>query len=155
MVKNLSAMQETWVQSLGQEDPLEEGMATHSSILAWRIPWTERPGRLQFLGLQRVRQHWVNSTFTFQCANSVNFATSFQIWMSWFSFYCLMDLDRTTKTKLNKSGESRHFCLVSDFRGKALGFLQSSMMLVVYFSYGLNYVEMQSFYTYFVKEFLP
>ena len=42
-------------QSLGQEDPLEEGMATHSSILAWRIPWTEKPGRLQSIGLQRVR----------------------------------------------------------------------------------------------------
>ena len=64
-----------------------------------------------------------------------------------------LDLDRTTKTKLIKSGESRHFCLVSDFRGKAFGFLQSSMMLAVYFSYGLNYVEIQSFYTYFVKEF--
>ena len=49
MVKNLPANagdRETWVQSLGQEDPLEEGMATHSSILAWRIPWTEEPGRL-------------------------------------------------------------------------------------------------------------
>ena len=46
MVKNLPAMQETWIQSLGQEDPLEKGMATHSSILAWRIPWTEKPGRL-------------------------------------------------------------------------------------------------------------
>jgi len=45
-VKNLPAMQETWVQSLGQEDPLEKGMATHSSILAWRIPWTEEPGGL-------------------------------------------------------------------------------------------------------------
>ena len=45
-VKNLSAMQETQVRSLGQEDPLEEGMATHSSILAWRIPWTEEPGGL-------------------------------------------------------------------------------------------------------------
>ena len=44
---------ETWVQSLGQEDPLEEGMATHSSILAWRIPWTEEPGRLQSVGLQK------------------------------------------------------------------------------------------------------
>ena len=43
MIKNSPAMQETWVQSLGQEDPLEEGMATHSSILAWRIPWTEEP----------------------------------------------------------------------------------------------------------------
>ena len=44
MVKNLSAIQETWVQSLGREDPLEKGMATHSSILAWRIPWTEESG---------------------------------------------------------------------------------------------------------------
>ena len=54
MVKNLSAMQETWVQSLGQEDPLEKRRATHSNILAWRIPWTEEPGRLQSMGLQRV-----------------------------------------------------------------------------------------------------
>ena len=53
-VKNPPAMQETWVQSLGWEDPLEEGMATHSSILAWRIPWTEAPDGLQSMGLQRV-----------------------------------------------------------------------------------------------------
>ena len=53
MVRNLPGMQETWVQSLGWEDPLEEGMATHSSILAWRIPWTEEPGGLQSMGLQR------------------------------------------------------------------------------------------------------
>ena len=54
MVKNLHAMQETQVRSLGQEDPLEKGMATHSSILAWRIPWTEEPGGLQSMGLQKV-----------------------------------------------------------------------------------------------------
>ena len=54
MVKNLLAMQKIQVQSLGQEDPLEKGMATHSSILAWRITWTEEPGKLQSLGLQRV-----------------------------------------------------------------------------------------------------
>ena len=54
MVKNLPAMQETWVQSLGQEDPLEKGMARHTSILAWRIPWTEEHGGLQSMGLQRV-----------------------------------------------------------------------------------------------------
>ena len=54
MVKNSPAMEETWVQFLGQEDPLEEGMATHSSILAWRIPWTEETGALQAMGLQRV-----------------------------------------------------------------------------------------------------
>ena len=55
LVKNLSAMQETWVQSLGQEDPLEKGMATHSSILVWRVPWTEETGRLLSMWLQRVR----------------------------------------------------------------------------------------------------
>ena len=54
MVKNLPAMRETWVLSLDREDPLEKGMVTHSSILAWRIPWTEEPGRLQSMGSQRV-----------------------------------------------------------------------------------------------------
>ena len=54
LVKNPPAMQETWVQSLGREDPLEEEMATHSRILAWRIPWTEEPRGLQSMGLQRV-----------------------------------------------------------------------------------------------------
>ena len=54
MVKNLPALQETWVRSLGQEGPLEKGMATHSSILAWRIPWTEEPEGLQSMALQRV-----------------------------------------------------------------------------------------------------
>ena len=53
-VKNPPAVEETWVLSLGWEDPLEKGMATHSSILAWRIPWTEEPGRLQTVRLQRV-----------------------------------------------------------------------------------------------------
>ena len=54
-VKNLPAMRETQVQSLGQEDPLEKGMATHSSILAWRIPWMEEPAGLQSMGSQTVR----------------------------------------------------------------------------------------------------
>ena len=53
-LKHLSAMWETWVLSLGQEDPLEKEMATHSSILAWRIPWTEEPGGLQSTGSQKV-----------------------------------------------------------------------------------------------------
>ena len=53
MVKNLCAMQDTWVQSLGQEDPLENGMATHSSILVWKIPWTEELGGLQSMGSQK------------------------------------------------------------------------------------------------------
>ena len=56
IVKNLPAVQESQVQSLGWEDPLQEGMATHSSILTWRIPWTEEPGELPSMGLQRVGQ---------------------------------------------------------------------------------------------------
>ena len=64
-VKNLPAMQETWVRSLGQEDPLEKGMATYSSILAWRIPWTEEPDGLQSVGSQGVRNDWETSTFHF------------------------------------------------------------------------------------------
>ena len=56
-LKHLPAMRETWVQFLGWEDPLEKEMATHSSILAWRIPWKEEPGRLQSMGLQRVGHH--------------------------------------------------------------------------------------------------
>ena len=54
MVNNLPAMQETWVLFLGQEDPLEKGMAIHSSILAWEVPWTEEPGELQSTGSQKV-----------------------------------------------------------------------------------------------------
>ena len=57
MVRNLPAVQETRVQSLGQEDPLEKGMATHSSILTWRTPGTEEPGGLQSMGSQRVRHY--------------------------------------------------------------------------------------------------
>ena len=60
-LKRPPAMRKTWVWSLGQEDPLEKEMATHSSILAWRIPWTEEPGGLQSMGLQRVRHDWANS----------------------------------------------------------------------------------------------
>ena len=74
-VKNPPVMQETWVQSLGWEDPLGEGMATHSSILAWRIPWREEPGGLQSIGLQRVEHHWVTE-YTDLCIKQPN---SFEI----------------------------------------------------------------------------
>ena len=63
-VKNPPAMQEIWVQSLGQEDPLEKGMATHSSILAWEISWAEEPGGPQSMGIQRVRHNWATNTLT-------------------------------------------------------------------------------------------
>ena len=62
MVKHLPAVQETQVRCLGREDPLEKEMATHSSILAWRISWTEEPGRLQSMGVQRVRHDWATNT---------------------------------------------------------------------------------------------
>ena len=63
-LRKIPAVQETWVWSLGREDPLEKGMATLSSILAWRISWTEELGRLQSIGLQRLRHDWATNTFT-------------------------------------------------------------------------------------------
>ena len=62
MVKNLPAMQETQVWSLGREDSLEKEMANHSTILAWEIAWTEEPSRLQFMGLQRIGHDWTTNT---------------------------------------------------------------------------------------------
>ena len=62
MSKILPKMQQTWIRSLGQEDPLEKEMAAHSSILAWRIPWTEKPGGLQTMESQRVRHDWTSFT---------------------------------------------------------------------------------------------
>ena len=64
MEKNLPAVWETWVWSLGWKDYLEKGMETHSSIPAWRIPWTEEPGELQPMGLKRVIHNWVTDTYT-------------------------------------------------------------------------------------------
>ena len=66
-VKNLPVTWETQVRSLDWEDPLGKGMATHSSILTWRIPWTEKPGRLQSMGSQRVRHNFVAITLYFYC----------------------------------------------------------------------------------------
>ena len=63
LVKNLPAMRVTWTQSLGQEDPLEEEMPTHSSVLVWSIPWTEEPGGLQSRGSQKVRHNRATNTF--------------------------------------------------------------------------------------------
>ena len=70
MVKKLSAVQETRVRLLGQEDPLEKRIATHSSIPVWRIPCTEEPGGLQFMGSQRVGYNWTTNTFTLSLAES-------------------------------------------------------------------------------------
>ena len=69
LLKNVPAMRETWVRFLGQEDALEKEMATHSSTLAWKIPWTEEPGRLQPIGLQRVGHDW--ATCQYQCLSRI------------------------------------------------------------------------------------
>ena len=76
-VKNLPVMQETWVPSLGQADPLEKGMATHSSILAWRIPRTEVPGGLQSMGLQRVGHDGVVNYSDHRCSRKCSFLSFF------------------------------------------------------------------------------
>ena len=91
MVKNLPAVWETQVQSLYQEDPLEKEMATHSSILVWKIPWTEEPSQLQSIGLQRVGHNWVTSLLHFDsCSKSSRFSFLCFIWYVWevmFSAY--------------------------------------------------------------------
>ena len=71
-VKNLPAMEETWVQSLGQEDLLEKGMATHSRVLAWRIPWTEEPGRLLSLESQSDTTERLHFHFSLSCTGEGN-----------------------------------------------------------------------------------
>ena len=94
MVKNLPAMQETQVWFLGQEDPLEKGMSTHSSILAWRIPWTEESGGLQSMGSEKVGHNWTTFIFFSNWLwwwfhNSVNVLSAMEVytlngWITWF-----------------------------------------------------------------------
>ena len=83
MVKNLPAVQETWFRSLGQEDSLEKGMATHCSILAWRIPWTEEPCVLQSMGLQGIR-----------CDRATNIYTMCNYYMCVCVGVCVREIDR-------------------------------------------------------------
>ena len=81
-------MQETWVRSLGQEDPLEKGMTTHSSVLARRIQWTEEPGRLQSMGLQRVRHDWTTNILSSQNFSSLNMHAFFiPSWLWTYIFF--------------------------------------------------------------------
>ena len=91
VVKNRLQKQETWVWSLGREDPLKEGMATHSSILAWRIPWTEEPGGLYSIGLQRVGHDWndlacawgtkISHAVTLKKKTSLSLMFVFSLWL--------------------------------------------------------------------------
>ena len=93
--KNLPAMWETWFQTLGWEDDLEKRMATHSSILAWRIPWTEKPGGLQSMQLQRIRYDWATNTFTFTTNQQFNEVFSKKIQIKSFQ-----DFFPTIKTQI-------------------------------------------------------
>ena len=84
MIKNLPIMQETQVWSLGWEDPLEEEMTNHSSILAWRIPWTEEPGGLQSMELQRVEQDWETYTHTHTHTVDLQCCVTLRCTAQWF-----------------------------------------------------------------------
>ena len=115
-VKTLPAMQETRVQSLGQEDPLEKGMATHSSILAWEIPWTEEPGGLQSSGWHRVGHDWATNCFTFMLSETSIWSKSMRdelwflrfgnvLWRTEFSFFIRLN------KKISRIRSVIHFCL--------------------------------------------
>ena len=89
MVKNLPSLWETWVRSLGWEDSLEEGMETHSNILAWRIPWTEEPGGLQSVASQRVGHDWMTKHTAQHPGHSMGLFIGIicQSWSTWHSLY--------------------------------------------------------------------
>ena len=107
-VKNMPAMQETWVQFLGQEDPLEKEMSTHSHILAWRIPWTEETGRLQSIGSQRVRH---------SLATKQQFYLLF-VALPWQCCRNFLDQFSSTAEHLDSSLPPAYFC-ISDNRDSA------------------------------------
>ena len=88
-VKNLPAMWETWVWSLGWEDPLEKGMATHSSILAWRSPWTEKPGQLQSMESARVGHNWASNTGHLYVFGKISIQILCPVLMALFTFLLL------------------------------------------------------------------
>ena len=106
-IKNLSAVQETQVPSLGQEDSLEKEMAIHFSILTWRLPWTEEPGGLRSMGSPRVRHDWANNTHTynFKQKSSVLFILfcSLTEWLNWIYFMNVVLLAALYSTREGKS----------------------------------------------------
>ena len=113
-IKRLPAMQETQARSLGWEDPLEKETATHSSTLAWRIPWTEEPGGLQSTGSQRVGHDWVtslHSSFFFHCIFVWSHVTSFCSFSP--LFYQRKSLSKVQINFLSLTGFSKNFCNLS------------------------------------------
>ena len=118
VVKNPLVMQETWVRSLGGEDPLEKNMATHSSVVAWRILWTEEPGGLQALGSQRVRHDWSNGARTQACMSVTSIKLEKRI---------KQNSTRKISNWLNShSYLACHFCInTHSINGKYLSFLDT------------------------------
>ena len=110
-VKRLPAMKETWVRSLGWEHPLEKEMATHSSTLAWKIPWMEETGRLQSMGSKRVGHDWATSLCSLYCCPSLE-------WVLWGQVFGARMVHRTvlsTNLVLNEY-------LVNEWRGMGMGY---------------------------------
>ena len=119
VVKNLPAMQDTWVQSVGWEDPLEKGMTTHSSILAWRIPWTEEPGGLQSMGSQRAGHDWVTDIYMNHRKILLKCGFWFKMWFlsgAWGSAFLtssqvmlMLTTEHTLNSKVYEPWEMRRF----------------------------------------------
>ena len=101
-VKRLTATQETQVWSLGREDPLEKGMATHSSVLAWRIPWTEEPGRLQSMRLQRIRYNLATKQQQIRSTRSL---------CKYFSLCLAISLEYIPRSRIAKLKGRVKYCL--------------------------------------------
>ena len=117
MVRNLHAMQETQVWYQGWEDPLKKGMAAHSSIPAWRIPWTEEPGGLQSVGLQRVRHDWATNTFhysyTERCLLKHGFKLLFIFKLIFIGVKLLYNV--VLVSTVQQSESAMHACILSRF----------------------------------------
>ena len=151
-LKHLPPTQETRVRSLGREDPLEKEMVTHSSILAWRIPWTEMPGSLQSTGSQKVGHDWTTSLhFHFQnfiytrlCNLRIEIVLFLPLQSVYFLFFFLpVSLNITFSKMLIKNGKNTHSCLTSDLRGKAFNLSPLSMMLAMDFH--MDFEEVSSY----------
>ena len=141
-------MQETWVWSLGWEDPLEKGMVTHSSILAWRIPWTEKPDGLQAMGSQRVRHNWATNTFTFH-----TFHTHFRIICSSSVKNCWY-FDRTCIESIDWLRKYGHFnnSLILPIQGHCISFHPFVSSSICFISV-LQFSEYRSFTS--LDRFIP
>ena len=132
-------MSVTWVWSLGWEHPLEKGMATHSSILAWRIPWREEPGRLQSMGSQRVMHDW--ATFTSLFRSTAHWKKKFFFFSSMSHLYILDDNPLSFASFTNIFSHSIGFCILLVFPfglPKPLNLIRSHLFIFAFISFALG-----------------